>query len=381
MSVVNVVAREVACKIVFYGPGLSGKTTSLKRVYETVKPQHRGEMMSLATEGDRTLFFDFLPIKVERVGDCAVRLALYTVPGQVFYNATRKHVLQGADGVVFVADSQPEAQDSNRESLANLEENLAEQGIRLDRFPLVIQYNKRDIPKALPVEQMRASLNPRGVPDFETCAMTGRGILDALKAITRLVIKDLRAKRIVPAPRTAAPAPTGGADAGLEEQLQQHIRSRPAGMGPPSTPDAPLARPAPQPAPGAHPVSPPAAAPQTMATPASARAARPVSPASGPLTAIAPRELVDYARAVESAFAGGEYVNCVLACQEAVRRALAHTGEASMAAQAYFLKIDGPDLLRLQSLGSKANVRAEDAAFAIYVVMQAFARLNPRAGV
>src|SRR5918994_7757510 len=122
-------AREVAVKIVFYGPGLSGKTTTL------------------ATEGDRTLFFDFLPVKVERVNDCSVRLALYTVPGQVFYNATRKLVLQGADGVVFVADSNPEALDSNVESLKNLEENLLEQGIRLDRFPLVFQWNKRDLPK------------------------------------------------------------------------------------------------------------------------------------------------------------------------------------------------------------------------------------------
>src|SRR6476659_10165340 len=128
-------AREVAAKIVFYGPGLSGKTTTLRRIYESVRPAHRGEMMSLATEGDRTLFFDFLPVKVERVGDCAVRLALYTVPGQVFYNATRKLVLQGADGVVFVADSNPEALESNIESLANLEENLLEQGVRLERFP------------------------------------------------------------------------------------------------------------------------------------------------------------------------------------------------------------------------------------------------------
>ncbi|MBN1210073.1 MAG: GTP-binding protein, partial [Myxococcaceae bacterium] len=161
MSSVNLLAREVAAKIVFYGPGLSGKTTTLRKIYETVRPAHRGEMMSIATEGDRTLFFDFLPVKVERVNDCSVRLALYTVPGQVFYNATRKLVLQGADGVVFVADSQPEAFDSNRESLQNLEENLLEQGIRLDRFPLVMQWNKRDIDKALPVEQLRAALNTR----------------------------------------------------------------------------------------------------------------------------------------------------------------------------------------------------------------------------
>src|SRR5882724_1830661 len=173
MSTVNVMAREIAAKVVFYGPGLSGKTTTLKKIYESVKPAHRGELMSLPTEADRTLFFDFLPVKVERVGEYSVRLALYTVPGQVFYNATRKLVLQGADGVVFVADSQDPADESNRESMANLEENLAEQGIRLEKFPLVIQYNKRDLPEVMPLDRMRAALNGRGVPDFETCATSG----------------------------------------------------------------------------------------------------------------------------------------------------------------------------------------------------------------
>src|SRR6478672_11379160 len=179
MSTVNVMAKEVAAKVVFYGPGLSGKTTSLKKIYESVRPAHRGEMMSLATEGDRTLFFDFLPVKVEKVGDCTVRLALYTVPGQVFYNATRKLVLQGADGVVFVADSQPAAMENNRESLLNLEENLLEQGIRLEKFPLVFQWNKRDLANALPAEGLRAALNPRGFQDFETCATSGKGVFDA----------------------------------------------------------------------------------------------------------------------------------------------------------------------------------------------------------
>jgi len=351
VSQVNVVAREVACKIVFYGPGLSGKTTTLRRIHEAVKPQHRGEMMSLATEGDRTLFFDFLPVKVERVGECAVRLALYTVPGQVFYNATRKHVLQGADGVVFVADSQPEAMDSNVESLANLEENLFEQGIRLDRFPLVIQFNKRDIAKTLPVDALRSALNPRGVPDFETCATTGKGVLDTLKTITRLVIKDLRTKRVVPpaggsGPKPMIAVPPSGPEANFAEQVQKQL-------------DVPA---------------------RGTEDPAPARAA-PGEPARpGPAAALAPRELQEAARAVDAAFSSGDYARCVLACQEAVRRALGHTGEASVAAQAYFLKMDGPDLLRLQSLGNKPHVRADDAAFALYVVMQAFARLNPRAG-
>src|SRR5687767_13414054 len=181
MSTVNVMAREIAAKVVFYGPGLSGKTTTLKRVYDSVKPAHRGELMSLPTEADRTLFFDFLPVKVERVHEYSVRLALYTVPGQVFYNATRKLVLQGADGVVFVADSQPEMADANRESLLNLEENLSEQGIRIDKFPIVIQYNKRDIEGVYSVDHLRTTLNTRNWPEFETCATGGQGVLDTLK--------------------------------------------------------------------------------------------------------------------------------------------------------------------------------------------------------
>src|SRR5262245_48018163 len=173
MSTVNVMAREIAAKIVFYGPGLSGKTTTLKKIHDSVRPAHRGEMMSLPTENDRTLFFDFLPVKVERVGDFSVRLALYTVPGQVFYNATRKLVLQGADGGGFVVDSNPAVMEANQESYRNLEENLAEQGIRLERFPLVMQYNKRDLAEAAPVEELRARFNARGSPEFETCATSG----------------------------------------------------------------------------------------------------------------------------------------------------------------------------------------------------------------
>jgi mutual gliding-motility protein MglA len=382
-------AREVAAKIVFYGPGLSGKTTSLRKIYETVRPAHRGEMMSIATEGDRTLFFDFLPVKVEKVGDCSVRLALYTVPGQVFYNATRKLVLQGADGVVFVADSQPEALDSNRESLQNLEENLLEQGIRLDRFPLVIQWNKRDIDKALPVETLRAALNPRGVPDFETSATSGLGILDALKTITRLVIKDLRAKRIVPPPRgETAPQPpallNGPRPAGLEAQLSQHLASRahPPGMVPGLTPagaggPAPLApRPAVPPnmrlgdhASAPSPVPP---QPQAHAAPTPLTGQRPL----GPATALATGDLFDHARAAEAAFGFGDYATCVTACLDAVRRALAFAGEGTLAQQAYLLRVDGADLLKLQGFANRPVLRVDDAAFALYVLMHVFSRLN-----
>ncbi len=380
MSSVNLLAREVAAKIVFYGPGLSGKTTTLRKIYETVRPAHRGEMMSIATEGDRTLFFDFLPVKVERVNDCTVRLALYTVPGQVFYNATRKLVLQGADGVVFVADSQPEAFDSNRESLQNLEENLLEQGIRLDRFPLVMQWNKRDIEKALSVEQLRAALNTRGAPEFETSATSGQGVLDTLKAITRLVIKDLRAKRIVPPPRPAqAPVAPG---AGLEAQLSQHLPTRPSQSMPAiQQPPAMMPRQHP-PAAGAATAAATAVAPapRMEVTPNSSSVPVPRTVGQrvlGPTTALAPGDLFDYARAAETSFASGQYGACVTACMDAVRRALSFAGEGTLAQQGYLLRVDGADLLRLQGLSSKVDTaRVDDAAFALYCVMQVFTRLS-----
>jgi len=383
VSSVNLMAREVAAKIVFYGPGLSGKTTSLRKIYETVRPAHRGEMMSIATEGDRTLFFDFLPVKVERVGDCSVRLALYTVPGQVFYNATRKLVLQGADGVVFVADSQPEAMDANRESLANLEENLFEHGIRLDRFPLVMQWNKRDLENVLAVEELRKELNPRNVPDFETAATNGRGVLDALKAITRLVIKDLRAKRIVPPPRPATPV-GASQPAGLEAQLAQHLQHRqPPAVAPASHGPAVAVAPVPHrssgsfaavaPPPRVEPV--PAVAPISVVPPVAA-APQPGAKLLGAASALAPGDLFDHARAAEAAFLAGNYSTCVTACTDAIRRALAYAGEGSLAQQAFLLRVDGADLLRVQGLATQPHLRVDDAAFALYVLMQAFARLN-----
>jgi signal recognition particle receptor subunit beta len=195
VSIVNPLAREISAKIVYYGPGLSGKTTSLQTIHGSVRPDTRGQLISLSTEGDRTLFFDFLPLRIAQVRGLTLRLQLYTVPGQVFYDATRKLVLNGADGVVFVADSQPAARDSNMESIDNLATNLAELGIDLSAFPLVIQYNKRDLLHVMSVERMRADLNPRHVPDFETVASRGRGILEALKEVSKLVVRDIKARQ------------------------------------------------------------------------------------------------------------------------------------------------------------------------------------------
>jgi signal recognition particle receptor subunit beta len=191
VSLINPLAREVSAKVVYYGPGLSGKTTSLKYIYEAVRPERRGQLLTLATEGDRTIFFDFLPLQVKQVQGMGVRFQLYTVPGQVFYEATRRLVLNGADGVVFVADSQRAARDSNLLSFENLKENLAEMGIDIARFPIALQYNKRDLPDPMPLEMLRSDLNALGAPDFETAATTGVGVLDALKEISGLVIRSL----------------------------------------------------------------------------------------------------------------------------------------------------------------------------------------------
>ena len=164
MAILNYAAREMTAKIVYYGPGLSGKTTSIQYIHAKISPKNKGKLVSLATETDRTLFFDFFPVEFGQIGGFKVKFNFYTVPGQVFYNTTRKLVLKGADGVAFVADSQPGMMEQNLESLENLKENLKAHGIDADTVPFIIQYNKRDIPGALSVEEMRKALNPKHVP-------------------------------------------------------------------------------------------------------------------------------------------------------------------------------------------------------------------------
>src|SRR5512138_138989 len=191
MSFINYGSREINCKIVYYGPGLCGKTTNLQYVYARTNPESKGRMISLATETERTLFFDFLPLSLGEIRGFKTRFHLYTVPGQVFYDASRKLILKGVDGVVFVADSQVERMEANVESVENLRINLAEQGYNLDAIPYVVQYNKRDLPNCVPVGEMRAALNPKGVPDFEAVASEGNGVFDTLKAIAKQVIMEL----------------------------------------------------------------------------------------------------------------------------------------------------------------------------------------------
>jgi signal recognition particle receptor subunit beta len=192
MSFINYSSREINCKVVYYGPGLCGKTTNLQFIYTKTNPDVKGKMISLATETERTLFFDFLPLALGEIRGFKTRFHLYTVPGQVFYDASRKLILKGVDGVVFVADSQVERMEANLESLDNLRINLEEQGYDLSAVPLVIQYNKRDLPNAAPVEEMRRLLNPRAVPDFEAAATSGEGVFETLKAVARGVLSDLK---------------------------------------------------------------------------------------------------------------------------------------------------------------------------------------------
>lgn len=223
MSMINYASREINCKLVYYGPGLGGKTTNLEFVYNKVAPNSRGKLISLATETERTLFFDFLPVDLGTIRGFKTRFHLYTVPGQVYYNASRKLILKGVDGVVFVADSQIERMEANIESMQNLYDNMAQHGYNLTSIPFVIQYNKRDLPNAAPIRELQAALNPgwavedparqRFTPDpyhegenlveeiegqwverasyFEAVAMSGEGVFDTLKAVSKLVLKSL----------------------------------------------------------------------------------------------------------------------------------------------------------------------------------------------
>jgi len=219
MPVVNPLARELVFKVVYYGPGLGGKTTSLQYIHATAKPEHRGKMVSLATPVDRTLYFDFLPIRVPNVRGMNVKLQLFTVPGQVHYNATRKLVLTGADGVVLVYDSQSARSDANLETLDNLRDNLAAHGRQVSEMPHVVQYNKRDLFDVLPIDELERQLNRAGAPSFATTATTGEGVYESLEAITRAVLDDF--ERRVPGQRGAGATKLELPEGGLMEALRR----------------------------------------------------------------------------------------------------------------------------------------------------------------
>jgi len=192
VSFINYSSREINCKIVYYGPGLCGKTTNLQFIYRRTNPEQKGKLISLATETERTLFFDFLPLALGEIKGFRVRFHLYTVPGQVFYAASRKLILKGVDGVVFVADSQLERMDANSESIDDLKINLAEQGYELDRLPFIIQYNKRDLANIIPLEELNREINPNGVTWYEAVATKGPGVFETLKGVAKLVLMELK---------------------------------------------------------------------------------------------------------------------------------------------------------------------------------------------
>jgi hypothetical protein len=192
MTFINYANREINCKIVYYGPGLGGKTSNLHYIYEKTSPDSRGKMISLATEADRTLFFDFLPLDLGTIRGFTTRFHLYTVPGQVFYDASRKLILKGVDGVVFVADSQSERMEANIESIRNLEQNLREHGLDLRTIPYALQFNKRDLPGAVPVDELYRILNYKREPTFEAVATTGVGVFDTLKSVAKQILVELR---------------------------------------------------------------------------------------------------------------------------------------------------------------------------------------------
>lgn len=345
MSVINPLAREISAKIVYYGPGLSGKTTSLKHIYSVVKPQRRGELVTLATEGDRTIFFDFLPLHVKEVQGMGVRFQLYTVPGQVFYEATRRLVVQGADGVVFVADSHPDARDENRESLAALRTNLADNDVDVETFPIVFQLNKRDLPNAMSVEVMNAELNWIGAPVHETSATVGTGVLPALKDISKLVIRSLLERL----PKKVRPQPKGRAPLeGIEAELAR------VSLEMTSSGDIALAEVESQP-------------PPVLRVPEGLLSFAPLWEGAD---AVAVAE-------VESAIRAGEHGRALdLAVRAMVELlgALPGTGEtASPMAKAALLGLDGREFLRFCRLASlhPGSITAQDSLFALYMLVSA----------
>ena len=277
----NYSTMQMAAKVVYYGPGLCGKTTNLHYIYKHTAGDSRGEMVSLETETDRTLFFDLLPIDVGTIAGFSTRIQLYTVPGQVFYNTTRKLVLKGVDGVVFVADSQRAMLQANQESFRNLEENLAEMGLSSDSLPLVLQYNKRDLPDICTVDEMNRSLNRNGWLHFESAAPLGQGVFETLKGISKLTLMSLK-KRLGRPGEAQAPAAGRPAPPPLPKPV---VPPSAAAQAPPAQPVSPpvpppaVARPLPPPAVSASP-SAPAVPPLPRPAPPPAAAAPPPHPAT-----------------------------------------------------------------------------------------------------
>jgi signal recognition particle receptor subunit beta len=364
MSSVNPLTKEILLKLVYFGPGLGGKTTTLQYIHRTARPEHRGKMVSLATPVDRTLYFDFLPVRLPRVGGYTLRLQLFTVPGQVHYNATRKLVLTGADGVVFVADSQRSRLDANIESLENLFDNLHERGIEPDAFPFTFQYNKRDIADILKVSELDERLNPKGRARTETCAITGEGVYRGLEAITKEVLRELKRRDALAKSK----------DDGHARQIpeiafhkdDQSISESVRALGEPAAASPIPLPPLPQPAaPRMPPLQMPAPEPPAPVKPLP-RA--PEQPAAGPVARLsfaALWPLADRERAelIESAVAGSRNADAARAIWQDLTRILESAGhglaDQNPSGVIALLGLDGRDYLDIARLARTAEAGAE----------------------
>ncbi len=373
MASVNPLSRELVFKIVYYGPGLGGKTTTLEHIHATAKPEHRGKLVSLATPVDRTLYFDFLPVRLPSVRGMNIRLQLFTVPGQVYFNATRKLVLTGADGIVFVSDSQIVRADANLESLENLRENLVDQGRSLAQIPLIFQHNKRDLPDLLPVEELDSMLNLFGAPSLPTCAATGEGIYESLQKISEQVLAAFQ-DRLPESTDGRAPANFSAVEGGLVNALRDatHRAARPRDVvvahieAPNSYPSFPPEARHSEPPPallkppaslpgievGAEGAPPPPANESALVTPQSA------SPTGVSFAEIWPEGERDTVRDVEEAIAKGRYWRAIELCESLVSRVLAsaaglfgtHEAPRDPSIVPMFLGLDGRRYLAFRTI-------------------------------
>jgi signal recognition particle receptor subunit beta len=322
MASVNALGRQLVFKIVYYGPGLSGKTSTLQHIHATAAPEHRGKMVSLATPVDRTLYFDFLPLRVPNVRGMGVKLQLFTVPGQVYYNATRKLVLTGADGLVFVADSQAGRVDANLEALENLRDNLREHGRTLDDFPHIIQHNKRDLSDVLSIKELDQMLNEHGAPSFGTSATKGDGVYEALDAITRLVVTAFESS--IPPEERFIGAELEAIEGGLGEALRNADASDPLAKAVPSViaalPDPPSGRDG-RAVPADFDRG--AEAPGEVAARAVVKSDRSIASQPTSLAELWPEAEREHVREVEAAIAQRRYARAIELCDALVTRVLA----------------------------------------------------------
>ena len=371
MSSVNLYSREVSIKIVYYGPGLGGKTSSLQCIHRAIKPDARGQLVSLATGSDRTLYFDFLPVKLPKLRGYTIRVQLYTVPGQVHYNSTRKLVVANADAIVFVADSQRAREQANIESFENLVENLKEQGQSLSELPHLLQFNKRDAPDIMSLAEMNAALNPFGAPFFETCGTTGQGVFEALKSITTLVLSDLRRRGIWRAPQPVNP-----------DSKEDRLEAPPATQFTPTTEAAESIAASLQ-----------ALAEQNIQRAAPELALPPLEPEErhthgSPTVAASFSDLLaaggarDAVTSVEYLVSRGDYANAVLTAtrmfDEGSLGGTPSAGEGS-AMRALMLGLPGPRYLRFREAAERAqggSASSEDALFALFFVVDAALRTS-----